>query len=191
MIKNKALKKGGIDTILAYIVVAVPLFYVLIFMITTLYHFSIQMHLNQTLKETLILASSYGTLTNGMMDYLCKNISNAGASDWEVKIAVRRLNDDGKDFTTDYYPDLYSPATITINSKSDYNYDEVSSIINTLNNPSNIEIKKGDLLAIEITSKKESLLGKISKFSIFGTANSHDDLYYSAYREEIIANEHP
>ncbi|MBQ7667702.1 MAG: hypothetical protein IJS47_00030 [Clostridia bacterium] len=187
MMKNKALKKGGIDTILAYIVVAVPLFYVLVFMITTLYHFSIQMHLNQTLKETLILASSYGTLTNGMMDYLCENIASLPESDWDIRIAVRRLTDEGNDFYTasDY------TTTMEVRDKYDMDYDNVSDIIdNHFNNSTNPELKKGDLLAIEIISQHDALLGKISEFSIFG-GSTGSSLKYSAYREEIIANDHP
>ncbi len=198
MMKNKVLKKGGIDTILAYIVVSIPLFYVLIFMVVTLYHFSIQMHLNQTLKETLILASSYGTLTDGMLDYLCRNISNIDENEWKVKVSVRSLNDSGAfDSSVEhnhYYPDdIYSDAySVYVLDKSgnNFNHANMQSCIEALSHQSGI--KKGDLLAIEITSANESLLGRISRFSIFGGTSVDDsNLRYSAYREEIIANAHP
>ena len=97
MKKDKILKKGGIDTILAYVVVSIPLFYVLIFMISTLYHFSVQMHINQTLKETLIMASSYGQLTDGMLEYLFENLTNIGDENttWLMRIGLRKLDANG------------------------------------------------------------------------------------------------
>ena len=185
MKKSNLLKKGGIDTILAYIVVSIPLFYVLIFMIATLYHFSVQMHINQTLKETLIMASSYGQLTEGMLDYLFENISNVGDDDmtWNLRIGVRGIDNDGN----------ITPITIYPNNSGDF-YTGISSgsvgiNLSMFDNPTNLN--KGDLLSVELVSNKPSLLGKLSRFSVFGSPSDDSDLYYSSYREEIIANVNP
>ena len=67
-------KKGGIDSIIAFIVVLLPLVYVLIFMVATLYHFAVQMYLNQVVKETLVMASTYGTVTKSMENYMVEKL---------------------------------------------------------------------------------------------------------------------
>ena len=51
--KALKLKKGGLDTIIAYIVVMLPLLYVLVYIIATIYHFSVQMYMNQVVKERI------------------------------------------------------------------------------------------------------------------------------------------
>jgi len=181
MKKSKLLKKGGIDTILAYVVVSIPLFYVLIFMIATLYHFSVQMHINQTLKETLIMASSYGQLTQGMVDYLFDNIKNIDDTTWKLRIGVRGIDSDGNIEPITIYPnntDFYTGLNNT-NTTVNFDYDNY----NILN--------KGDLLSIELVSEQPSLLGNVSKFSVFGGSSDDSGLFYSSYREEIITNVHP
>lgn len=190
MKKEKVLKRGGIDTILAYVVVSIPLFYVLIFMIATLYHFSVQMHLNQTLKETLIMASSYGRLTDGMMEYLFNSIKNVGdeGTTWKIRFGVRSINDAGNISDIDIYPSAGFIGGIT--SGDDIPY-ELENLLEDENGRL-YNINKGDLLSIELVSEQPALLHTLSNFSLFGgNAGSGTQLNYSSYREEIIANVNP
>ena len=187
MKKSKVLKKGGIDTILAYIVVSIPLFSVLIFVIATLYHFSVQMHVNQTVKETLIMASSYGTLTSGMVDYLFESIDNVDTT-WKIRVGRRSITEDGE--ITDYkiWPESGEYYT---NISGDGG--SLSLFLDVHNGPSTDSedrIKKGDLLSIELISEKPSLLGNVANFSAFGSDGS-SNLVYSSYREEIMTNVNP
>ena len=64
------IKKGGVDTIVAYIVVMLPLLYVLIYMVATIYHFSVQTYMNQVVKEAAVMASTYGTITDKHENYI-------------------------------------------------------------------------------------------------------------------------
>jgi len=187
MKKDKILKKGGIDTILAYVVVSIPLFYVLIFMIATLYHFSIQMHINQTLKETLIMASSYGCLTDGMVEYLFKNLTNVGDENttWVIRIGLRKLdaNGDVVNYNNVVGGSAYRQAVGGLNY---YNLDPNAFV--DYQDPAIID--KGTLLSIELTGPR-SLLDTVSKFSLFGGIGSATELRYSGFREEIITNVNP
>ena len=188
MKKDKVLKKGGIDTILAYVVVSIPLFYVLIFMIATLYHFSIQMHINQTLKETLIMASSYGQLTDGMIEYLFENLTNVGDENttWGMNIGLRKLDSNG---------DVVNWNNVVGGSasKAGYggiNYYNLSTFgFDDFQDPAFVD--KGTLISIELWSLEPSLLGSVSKFSLFGGTGSSTVLRYSGFREEIITNVNP
>src|SRR5574344_1050273 len=87
-------KKGGLDTIIAFIVVLLPLVYVLIFMVATLYHFSVQMYMNQVVKETLVMASTYGTLTKDMESYMSGKLGKV-MTVGTIKYYVREFTDDG------------------------------------------------------------------------------------------------
>src|SRR5574344_1720463 len=96
-------KKGGLDTIIAFIVVLLPLVYVLIFMVATLYHFSVQMYINQVVKETLVMASTYGTLTKSMENDMVGKLSKVmdipvgEVSCCKIEYYVREFTeDDGK-----------------------------------------------------------------------------------------------
>ena len=49
--------------------------------------------------------------------------------------------------------------------------------------------RKGDIIALQITSRNESLLSTISKFSLFGGGGAPgSNMYYTAYKEDIIRN---
>ena len=72
--KALKLKKGGLDTIIAYIVVMLPLLYVLVYIIATIYHFSVQMYMNQVVKEATVMASTYGALTTEHAKYIEGNL---------------------------------------------------------------------------------------------------------------------
>lgn len=189
MKKCKVLRKAGIDTILAYVVVSIPLFYVLIFMIATLYHFSIQMHINQTLKETLIMASSYGQLTDGMIEYLFENLTNVGDQNtkWGMKIGIRKVDANG---------DIVNKSNVVggssvISGYSGINYYNLNTFgFSECQDPDFVD--KGTLLSIELYSLDLSLLGNVSKFSLFGgTGSGTSTLHYSGFREEIITNVNP
>ncbi|MBP3284811.1 MAG: hypothetical protein J6M02_04870 [Clostridia bacterium] len=170
MIKTRdKLKRGGMDTIVAYIVVMIPLVYVLVFMIATLYHYTIQMSINQTVKETLIMASSYGTVTRSMIyDYMAPKMTKLVDGGFEIQFYVRELKDDG-----------------TVGTPVVANFDGDKKI--TYKNGQTLE--KGDLLGIAVQSNNKSVLGSVSAFSLFGSNSDENNLYYSAYREEIIRNE--
>lgn len=178
MIKTrKKLQKGGIDTIIAYIVVMIPLVYVLVFMIATLYHYTIQMSINQTVKETLVMASSYGTLTKSMDEHLVKKINKMLVKPGvRVQYFIRELDDNGnvQDLVQATFDDANN--VITFNSRTD---GKVATM------------EKGDLLGISVESVETSVLGSVSTFSVFQSATSTKQLKYSAYREEIIRNDAP
>lgn len=161
-------KKGGIDSIVAFIVVLLPLVYVLIFMVATLYHFSVQMYLNQVVKETLVMASTYGTVTSSMHN--------------NIKTKVNGIMDLEESDSIVYYV-----------RKFDKTNGEVGSLTKIENPVFPISgIEKADLLGIYVQSDEPSLLGTVSKFNIFGANNGDEStLKYSAYREEIIRNDPP
>jgi len=172
--RNK-LKRGGMDTIVAYIVVMIPLVYVLVFMIATLYHYTIQMSINQTVKETLVMASSYGTVTTSIENYLVTETEQMLRGDQiRIQYFVRELDSNGT--VLDLVPATFNDQNVTFLSKED-------------NKTHTLE--KGDLLGIAVESVKPSVLGTVSQFSVFNSSVSEGQLKYSAYREEIIRNEAP
>lgn len=164
MNKTSKLKKGGLDSIVAFIVILLPLVYILIFMVATLYHFSVQMYVNQVVKETLVMASTYGNITSDMETNMVTKLSKVMSInvDEGVKYYVRPFKDDGT-------------VGNTVGPKK-------RSELPTL--------RKADLIGIYVISSEESLLGSVSRFNIFG-GSSDETLFYSAYREEIIRNEAP
>ena len=161
-------KKGGIDSIIAFIVVLLPLVYVLIFMVATLYHFAVQMYLNQVVKETLVMASTYGTVTKSMEDYMVTKLNGI------ITFEEDRSN-------IHYYIRKFDKDAGTPGALAEVN-------ISGSHIPG---IGKADLLSIQVSSKEPSLLATVSNFNIFGanTDETDDSLKYSAYREEIIRND--
>lgn len=179
--RNK-LKRGGIDTIIAYIVVMIPLVYVLVFMIATIYHYSVQMSINQTVKETLVMASTYGTPTESMVrGYLKGQLEKVAQSEFKAEFYVRELNDAGEILPPK--PAIYDPA--------DSDSDGITITYDGSLNGTSQPLQKGDLLGLQVRSIKPSVLGTVSTFSVFGSYKNDKDLYYTAYREEIIRNEAP
>ena len=167
--KALKIKKGGLDTIIAYIVVMLPLLYVLVYIIATIYHFSVQMYMNQVVKEATVMISTYGEVTSRHADYIRGKLSNV-------------LDEDeyGINCNIEYYV---------------RQFDESTGVVKTLYGPydeSNLPtVSKADIIGIYVQSTKPSVLGSVSAFSIFGNASNESDLYYTSYREEIIRNEHP
>ena len=164
---TRKLKKGGLDTIIAYIVVMLPLFYVLVYMIATIYHFSVQQYMNQVVKEACVMASTYGEITTSHSGYICSKLAKALDDD----------KDGDADVSITYYVRRFDPDTGVVGPISDG-----SSTI-----PS---VKKGDIIGIYVQSIKPSLLGTVGNFNVFMFGRGKTDLLkYSAYREEIIRNE--
>ena len=164
--KDLKLKKGGLDTIIAYIVVMLPLLYVLVYIIATIYHFSVQMYMNQVVKEATVMASTYGAITDNHEKYIEEKLKNVLDKDehgnvCEIEYYVRRF-DDGNGVVGPVEP---CPARPTV--------------------------KKADIIGIYVKSTKPSVLGSVSAFSVFGNSSDENNLYYTSYREEIIRNEHP
>ena len=168
MRENKLkLKKGGLDTIVAYIVVMLPLFYVVVYMVATIYHFSVQTYMSQVIKEATVMVSTFGDLTTDHETYINSKLANVlgktkkdNENNWEIKYYLRDF-DNEKGIPGELYQ---------IN-------------IGTSN------IDKADIIGIQVTSVDESLLGKVGSFNIFGGNDKVGGLYYTAYREEIIRNE--
>lgn len=164
------LKKGGLDTIVAYIVVMLPLFYVLVYMIATIYHFSVQQYMNQVVKEACVMASTYGEITTSHSGYIYSKLAKA--------------LDDDKDGSAD--------VTITYYVRR---FDEKTGIVGDITCSDGIpSVKKGDIIGIYVQSKNPSLLGTVGNFNVFmfGRGNKKEDLLkYTSYREEIIRNEKP
>ena len=168
-INTMKLKKGGLDTIIAFIVILLPLVYILIYMVATLYHFSVQMYLNQVVKETLVMASTYGTVTQAMHDNLSKKLEGIMSLEEEDSIV--------------YYVRKFDLVNGDVGERK------------KIENPE-FPIKdlgKADLLGIYVQSDEPSLLATVSNFNILGTELEGDAnaLRYSAYREEIIRNDDP
>ena len=163
------LKKGGLDTIIAYIVVMLPLFYVLVYMIATIYHFSVQQYMNQVVKEACVMASTYGGITTRHTDYIYSKLARA-------------LDDDGDgkaDISIKYYKREFFPDDGVVSSDI-VGYDGIPGV------------KKGDIIGIYVQSNKPSLLGTVGNFTVFMFGRGNTDLLkYTAYREEIIRNEAP
>lgn len=165
--KALKLKKGGLDTIIAYIVVMLPLLYVLVYMIATIYHFSVQMYMNQVVKEAAVMASTYGEVTESQEDYIRTKLENMLDQDAS-----------GDRCTIEYYVRRFN---------------ETTGVVEALEGPYSVRptVNKADIIGIYVQSTVPSLLGNVSNFSLFGDSGTTNDLYYTSYREEIIRNEHP
>ena len=159
-------KRGGLDTIIAYIVVMLPLLYVLIYMVATIYHFSVQMYMNQVVKEAAVMASTFGEITQEHANYIYDKLSDVlgedknGNTNCTIKYYVRPFNEKGGTSG-----EISGP------------YDSPPSV------------KKADIIGIYVESIDESLLGSVTSFNVFGGNSNPTGLKYTSYREEIIRNE--
>ena len=159
------LKIGGIDSILAYIVVSIPLIYILVFMIGTLYHYAVQSYISQIVKETVTNASAYGGLTTTMVTQANNKLTNITGSQINYTLVRKRYNPG-----TDSYVTEETNFTGAAYGRGE-NY-----------------FQKGDIIALQVESVEQSMLGSISNFSLFGSVGT-TDMHYSGYREDIIRNE--
>lgn len=160
------LKKGGIDTIVAYIVVMLPLLYVVVYMVATIYHFSVQTYMNQVVKEATMMASTYGKVTQDHADYITGKLADI-------------LGEHG--CTIEYYKKEFNTST---------------GVVGTLNGPYASptemgEVGKADIIGIYVQSVDNSILDSVTSFNVFGGDDIEQGLKYSAYREEIVRNERP
>lgn len=189
------LKIGGIDSILAYIVVSIPLIYILVFMIGTLYHYAVQSYISQSVKETITNASAYGELTSKMLlsgedpsnlkrgDGLHNRLYRiTGDPNINYTLVVKRYNDTATALI-DVWDGKYDTDNVKINDLK-----SVLDTVNTLDKDSQYRFRKGDIIALQIESEDNSLLGSISNFGLFGPDGTVD-MHYSGYREDIIRNE--
>ena len=159
-------KKGGLDTIVAYIVVMLPLLYVLIYMVATIYHFSVQMYMNQVVKEATVMASTYGAITQGHEEYIKTKLGD-----------ILGRDDNGTKCDIKYYKRTF---------------DEETGTVGPLVSCEGVrpEVKKADIIGIQVISKEPSILGTVTAFNIFqSTSNEDIDVKYTSYREEIRRNE--
>jgi len=185
-VKEDKLKKGGLDTIVAYIVVMIPLLYVLIYMVATIYHFSVQMYMNQVVKEAAVMASTYGAVTSGHESYIHSKLKGVLPSEEDENKA---------DITIGYYVKKFG--------KDPEHEGIVGRPNSTAYSLSSSEVKgieKADILGIYVKSNKQSILGSVTSFNAFNTDATQEreedyiysidnGLYYTSYREEIIRNE--
>ena len=173
------MKKGGLDTIVAYIVVILPLLYVLIYMVATIYHFSVQTYMGQVVKEATVMVSTYGDITPRHEDYIYGKLKS-----------VLRLGDDKDGLIINYYVKKFNEGTGIVGAINTEPYD-LSDVSGKLD--------KADIIGIQVISEKNSILHSVTSFSAFGVGengtkyegaeNPNKSLKYTAYREEIIRNE--
>lgn len=170
------LKKGGLDTIIAYIVVILPLLYVLVYMVATIYHFSVQMYMGQVAKEAAVMASTYGKITDAHTNYIYGKLSDVLGTDKDgnVKCEV-----------------IYYKKEFLLEDTNGYKAGTVGPLSNPYADGKIPYVEKGDIIGVQIISTEESLLGTVTSFGIFNSAESayNGKLKYTAYREEIIRNE--
>lgn len=159
------LKKGGLDTIVAYIVVMLPLLYVVIYMVATIYHFSVQTYMNQVVKEATMMASTYGEVTDAHESYIRGKLSDV-------------LGENG--CTIEYYHKAFNDNTGI-----------VGSLTGPYSSPDSMAVGKADIIGIYVKSVDNSILDTVTAFNAFGDSANELGLKYSAYREEIIRNERP
>lgn len=166
------LKKGGLDTIVAYVVVMLPLLYVLVYMVATIYHFSVQTYMSQVVKEATVMASTYGKVTTAHENYIKEKLSG-----------VLKKDEDGEICKITYYIRRFGtdPNEPSMVGEISAPYDD----------PGKLNAKKADIIGIHVVSTMPSMLGNVSSFSIFGGTKDKSKLYYTSYREEIIRNECP
>ena len=171
------LRIGGIDNILAYIVVSIPLIYLLIMMIGTLYHYAVQSYIAQAVEDTVNNASAYGTLTTAMINELDSKLRITGGS-VKYTLVRKRYNRDTDDYTD---RSLVDGTVSQLRGRA-----STTELIDGTTKRSTY-FRKGDIIALQITSRNESLLSTISKFSLFGSGGG-SNMYYTAYKEDIIRN---
>jgi len=176
MMNSTKLKKGGIDTVVAYIVVAIPLIYLLVFIIGIIYHFSVQSYVSQVAKELAITAGTHGKITAAMIDRANDRLTNLDVGDFEIAIKVKEYSDTSNSFSEKKLG--YGPV----------NYgSHVENLYNVLTGK---KLHKKDIIEIYIQSKDNSILASISNFGMFGSGGtSESELKYSSFREEIVRND--
>lgn len=169
------LKKGGMDTIVAYIVVMLPLLYVVVYMVATIYHFSVQTYMNQVVKEATMMASAHGTITDKHREYI------------QTKLAdVLKADNPENTCTIKYYIKKFDPSQGVVSA----NFLDVDGK-STFTLEGDPRIEKTDIIGIYVESTKVSILDRVTSFNFFGGNSGETGLKYSAYKEEIVRNANP
>ena len=184
---NTKLKKGGIDTVVAYIVVAIPLIYLIVFIIGIIYHFSIQSYLSQVAKELAISAGTHGKLTETMLDraeFRLRNLDikkEDGTVDrFEIAVKVLKYENESNSFSTGYASGTASDRYVS--------FGQIRNAITA--SPPQIALNKKDIIEVYLTSESNSMLASISNFGMFGSGGgAESELKYSSFREEIVRND--
>lgn len=166
MMNNTKLKKGGIDTIIAYIVVILPLVYMLVFIIAIIYHFSVQGYIAQVAKELAISASTHGEIAGEMKDRVEDRLVGLDLGEFEIAIKVKAYEESSNTFDEDFY----SSGWKDIN--------DIPSIDDSV-------LKQKNTVAVYLRSKEDSLLATVANFGLFG-GGATSELKYSTFREEIV-----
>lgn len=174
---NTKLKKGGIDTVVAYIVVAIPLIYLIVFIIGIIYHFSIQSYVSQVAKELAITVGTHGKITSHMLDRANTRLSNLNVGDFQIAIRVQEYNETSNSFSEKKL--LYGPI----------DYDSHVKKLYTATGLTDNKLHQKDIIGIYLTSESNSMLASISNFGMFGGAGTASELKYSSFREEIVRND--
>lgn len=179
MMNSTKLKKGGIDTVVAYIVVAIPLIYLLVFIIGIIYHFSVQSYVSQVAKELAITAGTHGKITAPMIERANNRLATLDVGDFEIAIKVQEYNESTNSFSEKKL--AYGPV----------NYDShVKNLYSTAIGLTDKKLHQKDIIEIYIQSKENSMLASISNFGMFGSGEtSESELKYSSFREEIVRND--
>ena len=176
---NMALsKKGGIDTIVAYIVCSLPLIYILIFLISIFIHFTVQMYIGQVLKEALVLTTTKGELSEDILLWMDENLNRVG----DYQYLIKRVKYD-TETSTFLEPEYSSSAGDGLDI---LNGEVPPALVWSPEYPER-RLSKGDVIAIRIKSKEPSLMSRISNFSILGGAKPvSSDAYYFSTREGVV-----
>ena len=173
MMNNTKLKKGGIDTIIAYIVVILPLVYILAFIIAIIYHFSVQGYIAQVAKELAISASTHGEITQAMEDRVVARLNSLNIGEFQIAIKVREYKEE---------TDAAGKPVFYFDDPDTYGW---NSVANTPMLDSSV-LKQKSTVAVYLQSQAPSLLATVANFGLFGGAGTPSTLNYSAFREEIV-----
>lgn len=179
MMNDTKVKKGGIDTVVAYIVVALPLTYLLVFTIGIIYHFSVQSYVSQVAKELAITAGTHGQLTSKMIERANLKLSNLDVGDFQIAIKVKEYDVDTNSFSEKRLN--YGPI----------NYDShVENLYSASTGLTDNKLHQRDIIEIYLQSKDNSILASIANFGMFGGGSGTESaLKYSSFREEIVRND--
>lgn len=171
MMNNTKLKKGGIDTIIAYIVVVLPLVYILAFIIAIIYHFSVQGYIAQIAKELAISASTHGEITDPMKERVYERLERLDLGDFKIAIMARDYDEENNEFDT--------PKNLTGTTSDPY------IPCRSIPNLGASHFNQKDTIAVYIRSDADSLLATVANFGLFGGGTT-SELKYSTFREEIV-----
>ena len=183
------LRIGGIDNILAYIVVSIPLMYLLIMMIGTLYHYAVQSYIAQAVEDTVNNASAYGTLTEAMINDLNNKVVNV-TNDTNIRYTLvrkRYVRAVPGGAAAHYDNDGVSDVGVAGLKDEADDTELINPALPATPDNTSTYFRKGDIIGIQLSSTNQSLLGTISNFGLFGGGGSND-MRYTAYKEDIIRN---